>query len=116
MDLAHGAADARTVVPHDDKQVFSDVVHFVVGLHDFDMSEALAIRANLVLAFHNQHASVPQDAVGFAPRVAVQVQNRLVVLAGSPIAGAVVSVMLLKGRVCPVRGARRASACRAGPE
>ena len=43
MDLAHGAANTRSIVPHDHEEVFGNVAYVVVDLHDFDMGKPLTI-------------------------------------------------------------------------
>ncbi len=57
MNLFHGAAHAGPVVPHHDEQVFRDKSRLLVRLHDFDVSEPLAVRANLVLTLHDENAA-----------------------------------------------------------
>ena len=76
-----------------------DEPHFTVSLHDLDMGEPLGIRAYLVLALHDQHASIPQDAVGFGPGFQIQVKHGFVVFAARPIAATVIPVVTLKRSV-----------------
>ena len=57
--LADRTADAGAIVPYDDEQVFGESQSFVVA-HDLDVREALAIRANLVLALDDEDAAFAQ--------------------------------------------------------
>ncbi len=105
MNLLHCSAHAWSVVPHDHEEIFRDIPDFGVHLHDFYVREALPVGANLILTFDNEDASLPQDAPRFLTSVAVEIQNRLVVLARSPIPGSVVAVMgfewLMSVMSCP---------------
>ena len=66
VGLFQQPAHPRLVGPHDNEQVFAEEAHICIRGDDFDMGEVLAVGADFILTFHNEHAAVAQDAMGFA--------------------------------------------------
>ena len=81
VDLFDHAANAGSVFADDNEQVFGDETHLFVGVHDLDVSEALAVGADFVLAFDDEDASVAEDAVSLDAGLDVEVKDGVVVLA-----------------------------------
>ena len=67
VGLFQQPAHPWSVGPHDNEQVLAEETHLCVGGDDFDMGEVLAVGADFILTFHNEHAAVAQYAMGFAP-------------------------------------------------
>ena len=107
MYLPDSTTHAGAVLPNDNKQVFGHKPHFLAVPHDFNMREVLPVRTYFILAFHDQDAAVPQNAIRFPGCVTIQVHNRLMILALGLVSAAVVPVMIFKRLVASVcRSAR----------
>jgi hypothetical protein len=57
MNLPDHPANTRTIAADNDEKVLSNESHLLVYAHDFDVSESLAVRTHLILAFHDKDAS-----------------------------------------------------------
>lgn len=82
VDLPHGPANTRPIIPHYNEKVLGNKPDALKGEHDLDVREALLVRAHFILALHYEDSALAQYAVGFLAGVPVQVQRRFMVLAG----------------------------------
>lgn len=58
VNLLNDPANAGAIATNDYEDVLSNKPHFLVFGHYLDMCKSLLIRAYLVLAFHDKHASI----------------------------------------------------------
>ena len=96
MNLPYHSADSRTIVANYHEEVFGGEADFFVHVHDLHVRKPLLVRANFILAFHDQDAVRHQDAVRLQAAILVQVENRLVILACCLSPASVVAVMVLE--------------------
>ena len=75
MYLLQHPTHARPIAPHDNEQVLAVEPHLCVLIDDLYVSEILAIRADFILAFHDQRAAIAQNAMSFAAATNVQIQH-----------------------------------------
>lgn len=67
MSLFQQPAHPGLVGPHDNEQILAEETHTCVGGDDLYVGEVLAVGADFILAFHDEHAAVTQHAMGFLP-------------------------------------------------
>ena len=103
VHLPFRPAHAGAVVADDDEQVLGDESQGPVFPDQFEVREPLPIRADLVLALHDEHPEIAQHAVRLPPSVHIEFDHRLVVLAASAGPGVVVPVVGLERDLPRVR-------------
>ena len=96
VDLLDYPAYPGTVPPHQDEQIFRDETYRFVSPHNFNMGESLFVRADLVLAFHYEHAAFTEDTGRLHAGFSVEPQHCFVVLRVCAVPGTVVLVVFLK--------------------
>ena len=108
MDLAHHTANPGAIASDNNEQVLGSESHLLIHAYDLNVSESLAVRTHLILAFDDENAAAFQDSVRLDATALIQVQYRLVIFAFSLISAPVVSIVPLKWRVGDVsRSSRR---------
>ena len=105
MHLTHHAANTWAIAPDDNEQILGNESHLLIHAHDLNMSESLAVGANLILAFHDEYTPLPQNAICFTPPASVEIKNRFVILTRGLIPTHVVAIVSFKRLVRGVRGA-----------
>jgi len=70
--LAYHATDAGPIATHHDEHVLGHETDTMISLHDFNVREALAVRAYFVLALHDAHTAFTQYTVSLHPCRLVQ--------------------------------------------
>ena len=103
MNLPNGTANSGPVIADHHKEVLSNESHFLIGQHNLYVRESLPVGTNLILAFHNQNATFPQDAIRFPARIYVQGEYGLVVSCFGWIARTIVAIVFFKRCVCRMR-------------
>jgi len=73
MHLFQQSAHAGLVLSNDDEQVFNEEPLEGQFVAEFDMRKPLPVRADFVLALHNEHAVISQDAKRFVSSAKVEV-------------------------------------------
>ena len=79
MNLPEDAAYSGFVHADYHEQILHNEAHLVQFVDDFDVSEALLVRANLILAFHDVDAFGFEDSVSFLRSFEVQVEDGIVI-------------------------------------
>lgn len=95
VQLSQHPADARSVVSEDDEQVVNLEPNFRQLVDDLDMRESLSVRANLVLALHDQYAARFQNPERLCRSPEVQVEDGFMVFLGRVDNPVVVVIMLV---------------------
>ncbi len=75
MNLFLQATYARSVRADHYKQILRIKSNPLILVDDFYVCEVLTIRADLILAFHNEYATLPKDAMRLSGGAVIQLQN-----------------------------------------
>jgi hypothetical protein len=105
MSLPQESAHAGPSVTKDNKQILRDKSVVREFVDEFDMCQTLLVCADLVLAFDDVGATLPEDTQYFARRGVVEVKNRFVVLLlrGSLVVPIICLVILMVDVSTPTR-------------
>ena len=98
MNLTSRPANTRPILTNNNKQILANKTHTSIGLNYLNVSQTLPVRANLILALHNQNAAISQYSFRLQPRSQIKIQNSLMIFAPRLIATPVIPVMTLKPR------------------
>jgi hypothetical protein len=104
VNLPQESADSWSVPPQNYKQVFNHETHRGQFVDELDVSEALLIGADLVLALYDIESFGPQHPIRFTRSTKVQIKNGFMVFLRI-VFRSVVAVVVLKILVVLVRGA-----------
>ena len=79
VNLPEYAAYSGFVHAHDHEQILHNEAQLIQLVDDFDVSEALLVGANLILAFHDVNTLRFEDTVSFLRSFEVQVEDGVVI-------------------------------------
>src|SRR2546428_10282550 len=98
MYLASNRTGCRMIPPHHDEKVLAVKAHPFALVDDFNVTQVLFVRANLILALDDQNTILPEDTVGLLARFGVHAEDCVVPLRAA-LGRFTIRVVLSKGTV-----------------